>query len=58
MKDSNDQFAVEGRRAKVMCHIYTHADSDIKWYFNGEKIIMDDRYSSNLYPSGNYSLNY
>ncbi|XP_067932272.1 obscurin-like isoform X2 [Watersipora subatra] len=51
-KDSSEQFAVEGRKAKVMCHVYTHSDSDIKWYFNGEKLLMDERYSSNLYPSG------
>jgi len=55
VKDPNVQFAVEGRQARLMLHIYTHADSDIKWYFKGEKVMMDDRYSSNLYPSGERS---
>lgn len=52
MKDSNSQYAVEGRRAKIVCHVYTHVNSEIKWFFNGEKLMMDERYNSNLYPSG------
>lgn len=31
-------------------------NSDIKWYFNGEKVILDERYSANIYPSGKHSV--
>ena len=54
MKDANTQYAVEGRRAKIVCHVYTHVNSEIKWFFNGEKLMMDERYNSNLYPSGQW----
>ena len=50
------QYGVEGRAAQILTYIRGYPEPKIMWFFKGEKLLMDDKYSCTLASSGELTL--